>query len=245
MTNLALTIDIDWAPDWMIDEVAQILTEKRVKTTWFVTHASEAIERLRRQRELFEFGIHPNLLEGSEHGGSESEVLRHIVNIVPESESMRTHGLYQSTGFLKRAAEDYGIKTDVSIYLPGSQYIEPHRLIFEKAVLIRIPYFWEDDFEMFEQNSSWRLSDPKFKGPGLKVMNFHPVHVITNNPDYGSYRRLVSCCPTRKLNRDLVKKFKWNGWGPRRIFMDIVRELEGKGMLIKDIAKHEQRNNHT
>ena len=58
----ALTFDIDWAPDWMIEEVASILIEHNVKTTWFVTHASPAIDKLRQMPELFELGIHPNRL---------------------------------------------------------------------------------------------------------------------------------------------------------------------------------------
>ena len=244
MTTFTLTFDVDWAPDWMIEEVSEILLENRVKSTWFVTHASPAIERLRSRKELFELGIHPNLLEGSEHGGSESEVLKHVLDIVPECESMRTHGLYQSTRFLKKAAEDFGIKTDVSIYLPGSQHIAPHRLVFEKVVLIRIPFFWEDDLEMFEKSPCWRLSDPKFKVPGLKVMNFHPVHIMTNNPDSGAYRSLKSCGPMRWLTRSAVEQFKGNDLGPRNTFMEVVRELEGKGMFIRDIAARERMANH-
>lgn len=117
MKDLAVTFDIDWAPDWIIEEVASILIDNRVKATWFVTHASPAIEKLRQMPDLFELGIHPNCLSGSTQGNTEDEVLSHMKEIVPEAISMRTHGLYQTSNFLMKAVRDYGIEIDVSILL--------------------------------------------------------------------------------------------------------------------------------
>src|SRR5215467_8520985 len=95
-----LTFDIDWAPDFMIDHVAGILVEARVRATWFVTHSSDAIDRLREHPDLFELGIHPNFLPGSSHGSSPQEVLQTCMTIVPEAQSFRTHSLVQSTPLL-------------------------------------------------------------------------------------------------------------------------------------------------
>ena len=53
MNAPVLTLDVDWAPDWVIDEVSAILVEKRVRATWFVTHGSPAIERLKDYPGLF------------------------------------------------------------------------------------------------------------------------------------------------------------------------------------------------
>ena len=107
--NYILTFDIDWAPDWMIEQIAQVLIEKSVKSTWFVTHQSKAIEKLRQYDDLFELGIHPNLLNGSTHGKTEDDVLTHLKQIVPEAVSMRTHGLYQTTNFLIKSNTVYHI----------------------------------------------------------------------------------------------------------------------------------------
>ena len=103
-----LTIDVDWSPDCVIDYVANILIEREVKATWFVTHQSEAIERSHKHSTLFELGIHPNMLAGSTHGQNEDEVLAHLCEIVPNAVSMRTHGLYQSSRWLAKAALEYG-----------------------------------------------------------------------------------------------------------------------------------------
>lgn len=58
--NIMITLDIDWAPDWVIDEVASIHIEHKVKVTWFVTHATMAVERLRENSDLFELGLYTN-----------------------------------------------------------------------------------------------------------------------------------------------------------------------------------------
>lgn len=40
-----ITIDVDWAPDFAIDPVANALLDAGVSATWFITHASPAIVR--------------------------------------------------------------------------------------------------------------------------------------------------------------------------------------------------------
>jgi len=55
-----LTLDVDWAPDYVIREVDQMLRSLDVAATWFITHESEAIDELRRH-DRYEIGVHPNL----------------------------------------------------------------------------------------------------------------------------------------------------------------------------------------
>ena len=93
--SLAITLDIDWAPDHVIDRIAAQLIDARVRATWFVTHQSPAIDRLRARPDLFELGIHPNFLNQSTHGETPAEVLAHCMALVPDARSMRTHSLVQ------------------------------------------------------------------------------------------------------------------------------------------------------
>src|SRR5437588_10311456 len=95
-----LTFDVDWAPDYMIDFVAERLLKDRMRPTWSVTHESPAIERLRSNSDIFELGVHPNFLPGSSHGGNTHDVLRSCMAMVPEAQSFRTHSLVQSTPLL-------------------------------------------------------------------------------------------------------------------------------------------------
>lgn len=234
----ALTLDIDWAPDWMIEEVASILIEYNVKATWFVTHASPAIDKLRQMPELFELGIHPNCLSGSTHGNTEDEVLSHIKEIVPEAISMRTHGLYQSSNFLMKAARDYGIEIDVSLLLPNTPNIIPHLLKWGGISLCRVPYFWEDDLEMLQTTPSWCLSNAKHSIRGLKIFDFHPVHIVLNTPKISLYEELKSKYPLEQWTSDLVKRNRWvgGGDGTNSFFMDLVGSLKNSGTFIRNLA---------
>src|SRR4051794_10356042 len=97
--GLVVTLDVDWAPDFMIDAAAAALVQHGVRATWFVTHASPAIDRLGERPDLFELGIHPNFREGTTHG---DDPIAHLLEIVPGARCARTHSLLQSTPLLER-----------------------------------------------------------------------------------------------------------------------------------------------
>ena len=54
-----LTIDIDWAPDFVILDTVELLLKYNVVATILVTHDSPLLQDLRSHKN-FEFGIHPN-----------------------------------------------------------------------------------------------------------------------------------------------------------------------------------------
>ncbi len=183
---IAITLDIDWAPDWIIDCVAERLIKHKVKVTWFVTHDSDAIKRLKKHPELFELGIHPNFHPKNTQGGAPEQVLKNLLEIVPEAKSMRTHGLYQSTNLLEMASQK-GISYDVSLFLPQSEPINPHRLFFESgSSLIRLPYVWEDDLEMAKPQPCLCL-DQFAHFQKEAILDFHPIHIVLNSCDMETY----------------------------------------------------------
>ena len=235
-----MTLDIDWAPDFVIDYVAQILIENQVKATWFVTHQSDAIERLRENNELFELGIHPNMLSGSTHGKTEDDVLAYIKKIVPEAISMRTHGLYQSSNFLVKAATEYDVLIDVSLFLPRATHLQPHKLKWHGSLLWRVPYFWEDDSEMFEDNSIWNLSDVRLNTDGLKVFDFHPIHIALNTESFERYDSLKRILPLKFWDKTFIEGHANKGSGPKNLFLDLVYELSGKGKKIKELINERE-----
>jgi len=231
-----LTFDIDWAPDWMIDEVAAILVKHKVKATWFVTHSSPAVNRLHMYNELFELGVHPNMMSGSTHGTSEDEILSHVRALVPDAVSMRTHGLYQSTNFLNKAARDYGIRIDVSLLLPNTSNLVPHILPFQDTQIFRVPYFWEDDVEMCSASPVWELAHEKFRHAGTKIFDFHPIHLALNTEEFGRYEQLKSRHPVPEWTPELIARLANPGKGPRNLFHDLVAQMKNGGRRIRDLA---------
>ncbi len=240
ITDLIITLDVDWAPDFMIDHVAQILIDAQVKATWFVTHPSKAIDRLNSFNDLFELGIHPNPLHGSTHGNTEDEVLTYTRKLLPQASSMRTHGLYQTSNWLIKAAKKYDIKIDVSLFLPRATHLQMHQIKWYGASIWRIPYFWADDSEMFEKQPLWTPSDSLIKSPGLKVFDFHPIHIMLNTDRFEKYEYLKQIRPLALWDEEFTQTHIYHGYGPRVMFLELVEKLAGKGAQINELVDMER-----
>ena len=242
MDIVALTIDIDWAPDFMIDFAAEALVEEGVRATWFVTHPSPAVDRLRQHPELFELGIHPNFLPRSTHGKRWEDVLVHCMDLVPDATSMRTHGLFQATALLDMVITQTPITTDLTIFLPYTASIRPVDYHWNDRTLLRLPYYWEDDFEMMQPNPSWSLTPERALGGGLKIFNFHPVHIFLNSPDMKPYRMYQRDFMNsgKELKATDAEGYVFDGTGSRTMFREVVDALAvdmRSSMRVSDIRR--------
>lgn len=236
MDDVVLTLDIDWAPDCAVDWIAARLAEAEVRATWFVTHRSDAVERLRDRPDLFELGVHPNFLPGSSHGASAEAVLDHCLALVPDATSLRSHALVQSTPLLA-AIMATPITTDVSLFLPYAAGLRPVEYRVAGRTLWRLPYFWEDDDEMEQDAPNWSLGPLLGIGEGLKIFDFHPIHVYMNAADMSPYRalagrgaRLQDACEADVAG--LVRP----GEGTRSLFLELVEHLAHRPTLcVRDV----------
>jgi hypothetical protein len=233
-----VTLDVDWAPDEVIDEVAHTLLIAGVKATWFITHDSPAIKRLADHPELFEIGLHPNFNKGSSQGDTPESVMEYLKAIFPHSCLMRTHGLTQTSNLLTMAAGRFKIVTDVSIFLPYTPGIIPHELYFpdRTSCLVRVPYFWEDDFEFYQPDPCWSFADRRFHGKGLKVINFHPIHIALNSVNEIAYEKLKATNYTRTLSMSEIKPYVNRGAGTRTFFLELVEYLSKKKEVQANIS---------
>jgi hypothetical protein len=230
MNELAVTLDIDWAPDFAIDFTAGLLKAARVPATWFVTHVSPAVDRLRAHPDIFELGLHPNFLPGSTHGASPEEVLDHCQALVPEARSIRTHCLVSSTPLLDLMITRAGLKTDVSLFAPRTPGLRPFEYYWRGQSFWRVPFFWEDDFEMERGSPCWTLDEYLELGAGLQVFNFHPIHVCLNSADMAPYGRLKQQAPQlAEASEETITGFVNPGVGTRSLFCALVDHLGRAG----------------
>jgi hypothetical protein len=224
-----ITIDVDWAPDFLIDEVAQLLNDAGVKATWFITHDSPAVRRLRDSNGNFEIGAHPNFLPGSTHGRDIGEVIEHMASVARGARVMRTHGLYQSSRLLHEIARTTDIEIDCSLFIGGarhssvSEYWTPHRK------LIRVSYVWEDSYSFFDPLATWRLASLASRCDGLAVIDFHPIHLALNDPTPESYNRFRQRCPDiRGALPEHLEGLRKRDEGARTMFMDAIDYLAAR-----------------
>lgn len=229
-----ITLDCEWAPDFILEHVADVLIDKEVKSTWFVTNESSFIDELKKNS-LFELGLHPNFYPNSTQGQESDSVLKNLKKIVPHSKSIRTHRLFQSSPLLAKFQE-YGIENDVSIFLPYTKNITPH---YSKYLnLFRFPFFWEDDAEMVE-NSSWSTKDIRLNVSGLKIYNFHPILIYLNSDDMKSFYQLKESVSMLKVTKQNIQKYiNVNRPGVSTFFEEIISSLSGKeSYTINDLRK--------
>jgi hypothetical protein len=226
---LALTFDIDWAPDFVIDAVAAPLLSRSVRATWFVTHQSPAVMRLAERPDLFELGIHPNFLSGSDHGSNPEEVLNHAMRLVPDAVSVRTHALVQSGPIIDAILAYTSVTIDSSLFLPRMPSIRPIPYWRRGTrTLWRIPFFWSDLAEAERDVPDWSFTSLLQSGPGLKVLDFHPIHVYLNSSDGDAYRRLKEACPhLPDASRQLVAAHRQPSSGAGTLFDEVVSHLAG------------------
>jgi hypothetical protein len=224
-----LTLDIDWAPDFIITKVANILIAKNVKATWFLTHTSPIITNLLDKPDLFELGIHPNFMPTSTQGNNQEEILAHCLSLVPNVESMRTHSLMQSTPLLNKILQKTNIKRDSSIYLPHLEGIHPVSYWWKGKKIIRYPIFWEDDLEMDRPDACWTLQDLKIFKSGLKVFNFHPIHIFLNSHDMSLYSKAREKKDLLKIIPSDLSPSSLSYPGSGSLFLEIVDRLASTG----------------
>jgi hypothetical protein len=228
MRRYAITLDTDWAPDAALDFTADLLAAHQVKATWFVTHKSPAIERLRGRPALFELGIHPNFLPGSSHGATPEAVLDHCMGLVPEARSVRTHALVQSTPLLDLLLRCTPIRCDVTMFLPRAHKLELIDYQWKGERLLRVPYFWEDDVEMLRREPSWDARPLLEHCADLTVFAFHPIHVMLNSADMAPYEALKRAVPALGQASDAqLSAHAHEGLGTRSLLLGLLAHLRG------------------
>ncbi len=237
MSRFAITLDVDWAPDFMIDAAAEALLVREVKATWFVTHASPAVQRLRERPDLFELGMHPNFLAGSSHGATPAEVVAHCAALVPEARAVRTHCLLQSTPLHDELLRGSAVEVDVSLLLPHARDVAPVVQWSPAGRLLRIPYVWQDNMEMYSPEPQWEMA-PLLDAPGLRVFDFHPVHVWLNSRDIEPYERLKAQGPLAEATEQGAAGLRNGSYGAMTAFLDLADRLaaDGGGARIRDLT---------
>jgi hypothetical protein len=225
VVNSAITFDIDWAPDWAIALCRDLCREAGVPATFFATHPSDILIELQADP-LFEIGIHPNFLPGSSHGCSTEDVMAHVLALAPAARSMRTHALHQSTRIFAGILREFPqIAVDVSLFLPDHPGLDGTILhLGADRPLMRLPYWWEDDVAALTPGWEW-TSRPR-ASTGLRIFDFHPVHVALNMADLGAYERLKARTDARleALSQGDFAPFVNRGPGTRTYLEALLRE---------------------
>ncbi len=176
------TTDIEWAPEWAIEDLFALADEHGVRLTPFVTHRSKHLAQRFADAAPGAVGLHPNFLPGSTHGNTVPVVIDHVTKLWPSAHSFRSHCFYDETRMDRQmAARGFTYDSNLCAFLqPG---LVPLRTV---TPIVRFPVFWEDDLHS-GAGLPWTVAaiEAELRSPGLKIFNVHPLRVALNVPDEG------------------------------------------------------------
>ena len=183
-----VTMDMDWANDGVLSDTIALTECLNIPVCLFVTHDTPMLTVLRKHP-LFTLRIHPNLLPQLNGNASKSfrDTLEEMHALIPEAQVIRCHALADATPILT-AARDMGFRADMNLFIPFSSGIRLSPFRYFSGIK-RLPFFFEDD--------AWTLEERRFSpeehvlGPetGLKIFNFHPIHLYLNTESMDRYNR--------------------------------------------------------
>lgn len=215
-----LTFDVDWCHDDVLNFTLDFLEEFDVASTWFVTHETQTLERMRSNSRI-ELGLHPNfnVLSSVESGANGPiQILKRLKEFVPEAKAVRSHSLVSSSRLSETLSES-GFTHDSGVFIPAQkgERIRPWR---HPSGLIQVPFCWADDvatyFSCEEPDETIRSSNNS-----LSIFDFHPIHVFLNTPNMGLYE------DTREhhLHPTELKKYRYDGFGTADRLTKVLREM--------------------
>lgn len=234
--EIYLTFDTDWADDTVLRDTLDLLEARGVAATVFATHASPVLSALSGHPRL-EVGLHPNfngLLDGGAPGSGAEALLAALRDAFPAAVSVRSHSLFQSSG-LQHLFAKMGLKFELNQFIPSWSGIvcKPYR---EVTGMIRVPYCWEDDVHVMamERNlvSTWNV-DAMLDRDGLKVFDFHPVHVFLNTERMDRYER------SRSVHRDAgqLARHRGESEGTRTFLNELIARGLARGLQFRRVAE--------
>lgn len=212
--KIFLTFDIDWCGDEVLAYVLDILESYNIKATFFVTHKTKLLKRMRDNQNI-ELGIHPNfnfLLNGDfRQGKNAKEVIRHYKKYVEDAVSYRSHSLTQS-GFIYPFFEEEGFVYDCNTFIPScGAVLFPYK---HTKQLIRVPHFFEDDVrELYDMDCN---ISKYMNYNGIKVFDFHPIHIFLNTEKIERYN------DSKNYFNQLKKHTNNNTYGTQNFLTDLI-----------------------
>lgn len=169
----AITSDIDWASDEVIRYMLEILYEYDIRATLFCTHEISSVKGI----EKHELAIHPNFTRDK----AEEQAIKELKGIFPQAKGIRSHCLYHHSRLFP-IYHEFGLEYDSNCLIPN-QIVHP---FYASHDIIRIPMFFEDD-HYISTSPDFNLTSLDMQSQGLRVFNFHPVHVFLNTVQPANY----------------------------------------------------------
>lgn len=235
LNSVCLTFDADFAPEYMIENVLEILKKYKASATFFATHPSNLLLELAKDN-IHEVGTHPNLTPNSTQGKGLVNILDNLTCYYPKVVGNRFHLLAYSYRDLIELGQQKFLY-DVSTLRYNCPYILP--AWHQDIGMVLLTYTWEDGV-CENAGLLLKLQSIDIESRGLKIINFHPLNIYLNGPD--STKRLTFLRENPELlncPQKVAEQYRCKRDGSETVLIDLLSYLVSKRchfFRLQDIA---------
>ena len=220
---IAISMDLDWASDEVLRDSLSLLQAAGARATFFLTHRPDV------SLDGHETAIHPHFatldLEGH---------LRERLTLFPGAVGTRSHALFDTYRLQTHYAQ-VGIRYQSNVVQYLQAGLRPYAI---SPWVTEVPIFFMDNIDILMRGSSGasRIADLGLERPGLKVFDFHPIHVFLNTD---SLERYEAAKPYQRDIERLSRMRNSSGYGVRDLFVSLlehVKRSSGQWPLLSEVA---------
>lgn len=216
--RVSVTIDLDWCGEAATEETLDYLAARRIPATVFATHRSPRVTAAMSELEV---GLHPFFGEGSSHGSTVEDVVRHVGGIPHNLPAFRCHRFGVSNE-VREAMLAAGMRISSNVCTD----LEVVPAFMERCGLVEVPIFFEDGGYL----RRGRALDAQISAAGTAVLLLHPMHFALNTPHFGymvEVKRSVNREAWNAMDRGALDALRWRGLGIRDAVVALLDRAEG------------------
>jgi len=220
MSELIVTVDLDWACEPAIEETLDFLQSQKIKPTVFITHRSPSIEA---SMDKIEVGLHPYFSPESSHGSTINEVAKYIVDLPHNLAAFRCHR-FAICNSSRQAMAEAGMRISSNV-CTDLEIVAPFK---DRFGLLEVPIFLEDGGYLWRKHPltmTQELQDILLK-QGAKVIIIHPMHFALNTPHFNymyDVKQSVSRESWKSMTRNTLDKLRWRNRGIRDFLIELLQ----------------------
>ena len=235
--TVCLSIDVDWASDVVVADIRNMLDERGLKATFFVTHGGIEVPGHER-------GLHPNFRRNGdvmrslvENAGArtipEEEIYDQLIAtfkaFAPEAKGVRAHSLHYDSRLMQiyhRQALEY----DSSYQIPMVGNLRP---FWKEYELLELPIYFNDHFELKTGATGFDADNLRLGEAGLKVILLHPNIVFLNAASNEQY----SASKPFYHDHERLLEMRHKGRGVGTLVADLLDTLVAKSIPVLTLGE--------
>lgn len=221
-SHIVFSLDVDWAPDCVLEWALAQFTKRSLPVTVFATHATALLNN---PPDGVEVGIHPDFFRNPDH----EQHIHELMALYPEAKGVRSHGLFEYSNLIN-CYRRCGLTWDSSQLLYRCDHIRPYR---HPSGLIRLPIYWEDD-DYFSDNPDWNIEHLHLDTPGVKCFDFHPIHLYLNSVSGEQYRKARNASFTKEALA--AQRYDGTDKGVLRFFESLCARVAANNYQVSTIG---------